>query len=98
MRPPWVNTSHAGRAASGSGATAGVDGHHHALAPELVGQLGDQLGPVDGRRVDPDLVGPGPQQAPGVVDGADAAADGEGDEHLLGGAGDHVHHGAAVVR
>ena len=77
---------------------AGVDGHHHALAAELVGQLGDQLGPVDGGRVDPDLVGPGPQQPPGVLDRPDPAADGEGDEDLLGGAGHHVDHGPPVVR
>jgi hypothetical protein len=32
-----------------------------------------------------DLVGPGAQHAAGVVDRADAAADGERDEDLLGG-------------
>ena len=69
----------------------------HWLA-ELVGQLGDQPGPVDGRRVDPDLVGAGPQEPPGVVDRAHPAAHGEGDEDLLGRAGHHVDHGPPVVR
>ena len=40
-----------------------------------------------------DLVGPDPQQPAGVVEGPHPAADGEGDEDLLGGAPDHVDHG-----
>ena len=44
-----------------------------------------------------DLVGAGPQQPVHVVDAAHAAADGERDEHLLGGAADHVVHGLAVA-
>ena len=66
-------------------------------APNSVGDLGDQLGPLDRGGVDRHLVGPGPQQAAGVVDRADAAADGEGDEHLLGRAADHVDDGLALV-
>ena len=57
------------------GAGAGVDGDHHALRAELGGDLGDQLGPLDGRGVDGHLVGAGPQQPAGVLDRADAAAD-----------------------
>ena len=38
----------------------------------------------------PDLVGAGPQQPVDVVDRAHAAADGQRDEHLLGGAAHHV--------
>ena len=94
VRPPWVKTSN-----PRSAAPTHVDGHDHALGPELVGDLGDELGPVDrGRVLIADLVGPGPQQPPGVVDGAHAAADGEGDEHLLGGPGHDVDHRLAAVR
>src|SRR5664280_1732953 len=76
----------------------GVDGDDHALAAELVGQLGDEVRPVDRRRVDAHLVGPGAQEPSGIVDGADTAPDGERDEHLLGRAGHHLDHGAPVVR
>ena len=41
--------------------------------------------PDDGGGVERHLVGAGAQHAPGVLDGADAAAHGEGDEDLLGG-------------
>src|SRR6202011_405212 len=64
---------------------AGIDGDHHALAPELVGQFGDEIRSVDGSRVDPHLVRPRPEQLPGVLDGADPSADGEGDEDHLSG-------------
>ena len=37
----------------------------------------DELGVADGGRVDRDLVGPGVQQGPDVVEVADAAADGD---------------------
>ncbi len=99
VRPPWVKTSQPGAGAPVPGAPAtGVHRHHHALAPELLGQLGDQLGPVDGGGVHADLVGPGPEQQAGVLHRADPPADGEGDEDHLGGAGHHVHHGPPVVR
>src|SRR5690606_38054877 len=44
------------------------------------------------RGVDADLVRAGPQQRVDVVGGADAAADGERDEHLLRGAAHDVEH------
>jgi hypothetical protein len=78
-------------------AAAGVDRHHDALSPELGGDLADQLGPLHGRGVDRHLVGTGPQEAASVVDRADPAADGEGDEDLLGGAGGHLDHRVAGV-
>ena len=43
------------------------------------------------------LVGPGPQQPAGVVGVAHAAADGQGDEDLLGRPGHHLDHGVAAV-
>ena len=54
-------------------------------------------GRCDGRGVHADLVGPGPQQPASVLHGADAAADGERDEHLLGGAARDVDHRVAAV-
>ena len=76
----------------------GVDGDDDALGAELVGQLTDQPGIDDGRRVQGDLVGAGAQQGAGVVGSTHAPAHGEGDEHLGRGAGHHVHHRVALVR
>src|SRR3546814_9000439 len=56
-----------------------------------------QLRAGHGGGVDRHLVGAGPQQAPGVVDGADAATDREGDEDLLGGAAGHLQDRVALV-
>src|SRR5690606_15136367 len=44
-----------------------------------------------------DLVRTGAQQPVHIVDGTYSAADGERDEDLLGGPGDHVEHGGAVT-
>ncbi len=44
-----------------------------------------------------DLVRAGPQQPVHVGHAAHAAADGQRDEHLLGGAADHVVHGLALA-
>ncbi len=79
------------------GAAPGVDGEHQHLAPEPLGDLADQFRPGDGGGVDAHLVGAGPQQLVDVLDGADAAADGERDEDLFGGAADHVVGGLAVA-
>ena len=51
----------------------------------------------DGGAVERDLVGAELEQQARVLLAADAAADGEGDEDLVGGALDHVVGGAAVV-
>ena len=47
---------------------AGVDRQHQHLVAEPVGDLGDQLGPVDRGGVDRDLVGAGAQQPVDVLD------------------------------
>ena len=82
VRPPWVNTSKPRRRRA-AGRRWRPRTH---WAPNSRGDLADQLGPLDGGGVDRHLVGAGPQQPAGVVDRADAAADRERDEHLLGGA------------
>src|SRR6185437_12924988 len=57
----------------------------------------DQLWPVDRGGIYRDLIGASPEHRPGVFHGADAPADGEGDEDLIGGPLDDVDHGCAVV-
>jgi hypothetical protein len=72
-------------AAVGTRRTARVHGQHDALRPEPLGRLGQQIRPGDRGRVERDLVGSGAQQPVHVPDAAHSAADGERDEHLLGG-------------
>ena len=68
-------------------------------APNTLGELVDQLGALERGGVDRDLVGAGVEHRLGVRDRADAAADRERHEHLVGGAarelGDRV---ALLVR
>ena len=65
--------------------------------PKTSAPARDELGIVDGGGVDRDLVGAGGEQLAHVVDGADAAADGERDEDLVGGPLDDVDHRAPAV-
>ena len=75
----------------------GVDGHHDALAAEGLGAGIDQFRVVDRGGVDADLVRAGQQHFAHVFHGPDAAAHGQRDETMLGGAADHVHHRVALV-
>jgi hypothetical protein len=77
--------------------TAGVHGQHDALRAEPFGRLGQQFRPGDRGGVERDLVGPGAQQPVHVRHAAHAAADGERDEHLLGGPPHHVVHGVPAA-
>ena len=79
--------------------TFGVNGDDDALRPEFSGRFGDQIGIRDRRRVQRHLVRPRQQQRADVVDGTDAAADRERDEHLARDAFHHVQRRfPAVVR
>ncbi len=78
-------------------APLGVDRAHHALGPELRGDLADQLGALDRRRVDADLVGAGTEHPAGVLQRADPTADRERDVDLLGDTEHHVDGGLAIV-
>jgi hypothetical protein len=69
--------------------------HHNALAAEATGCFPHELRVFAGRRVNRDLVAPRIEQAADVVGRADAAADGQRHEHLLGSAADHVEHDLA---
>jgi hypothetical protein len=79
------------------GGRSRVDGDDDALGAELLGDLADQLRALDGGGVDAHLVRAGPEQGARVVDAADAAADRERDEHLLGGAAGDVDDRVACV-
>jgi hypothetical protein len=80
-----------------TGGAAGVHGQHDALRPEALGRLVEQLRAGHRGGVERDLVGPGAQQPVHVRRAAHAAADGERDEHLLGGPPDHVVHGVPAA-
>ena len=86
----------AGEGFSGDDA-AGVNGGDDALAAELGGAVGYQVGVIDGGGVDGHLVGAGVEHTAHVGDGADAAAHGEGDENLFGDGAHHGHHSVAGV-
>jgi hypothetical protein len=66
-----------------------------ALAAELGGDLGDDLGPGHRRRIDRHLVRAREQQRAGILDRAHSAADGKGHEAHRGCAADHVEKRAA---
>jgi hypothetical protein len=65
--------------------------------PTLPAASATSCGLVDRGGVHADLVGPGVEQAPHVVDAAHATTDGERDEDLLGHLLDHVQDDVAVV-
>jgi len=69
---------------------ARVHGKHHALRTEPAGGRREQRRPGDRRGVQRHLVGAGPQQRVHVRARPHAAADGQRDEHLPGGAPHHV--------
>ena len=65
--------------------------------PKRRAQTAISSGSCDGRRVQRHLVGPGVQQRPHVVLAADAAADGERDEELLGAVAGQFDDGVALL-
>ena len=66
-------------------------------APKTSASSPIELGPRDGRGVDRDLVGAGVEHGLGVVDRADAAADRERDEALVGDAARELDDRVALV-
>ena len=79
------------------GRAARVDRDHQRLASESVGHAADQHRIVNGRRVDPRLVGTCKQKGAHVFHAAHAAAHGKWQEHLFGGHANHVEHRRAAV-
>src|SRR5262245_60147306 len=69
---------------------AGIDRHHNALGAEAFGGLADEGGTGHRSGVDRHLVRTGAQELADVVDGTNAAPDGERHEDPLGGARHHV--------
>jgi hypothetical protein len=72
-------------------------GDDQALAAVAVGELADHQGVGDGGAVDRDLVGAGGEQAADVGFAADAAADGQRGEDLVGDAVDDIEEGLAAL-
>ena len=68
-----------------------IHAQHHTLVSVALGRAGDERRVADGAAVDADLVRAAFEHAVKVVQGIDAAAHGEGDEHLR-------RHGAKRVR
>ena len=66
-------------------------------APNTSASSPEQLGPRHRRRVHRHLVGPGVEHGLGVLDRADAAADRERDEHVVGAAPGQLGHGLAPL-
>ena len=75
----------------------GVDRDDDRLGAELLRRFRHDPAVAHRRGVDRDLVGAGEHQGAHVLDRAHAAADGHRHEADLGGAGDHVEDGAAVL-
>ena len=75
-----------------------VDRDDDALAAKTLGAGADEFRRRERAGVDADFVGAGVEHGVHIVRGADAAADGERHEALLGGALDHVDHRCAAVR
>ena len=94
VRPPCVVTTKPDGGAVGA---LHVERQHEHLGAEPVGDLGDERRPGDRGAVHADLVGAVAEEARDVLGGADAAADRERDEDLLGDALHHVVRGRAVV-
>ena len=76
----------------------GIDGDHDALGAEDLRTFGDQLRAGDGGGVQGDLVSPGLKHLADIFNRANAAADGERNEDLIGGALHDVDHRLAAVR
>ena len=75
----------------------GVDRRHDELRAVFGGDGVDQCGVGHGGAVEGDLVGPGVEQPPGVVDRRDAAPDGERDVDARGDARDQFGEGPAAL-
>src|SRR5690606_37382790 len=76
---------------------AGVDADDDALTAKAFRALGDQVGGAHGGAVDRGLVRPGEQRIADVLNGAQPAADAEGDEDCVGDVLNNVEHGVAPL-
>src|SRR5262249_50484463 len=97
--PPLSPLAPEGRGAGGEGFpdAARVDVNDGGAAAELARDRGDQFGSLHRSGVDADLFGAGLDEARRVVEGADAAADGERHEQLFRDAADHVEQDRAAL-
>src|SRR5262249_15269346 len=75
----------------------GVDGQHHGLCTKFGGEVGEELGTVDGGSGDGNFVGARTDDGARLVERTDAATCGQGDGKLLGGAANGFEEGGAIV-
>ena len=75
----------------------GVNGDHHRLGSEALGELGDEVRVREGRRINGDPVGAGFDDGRGVGDAAHSPAHGEGDGQHVGDVTDHAEQRGRVV-
>ena len=81
-----------------SGAFAlGINGNHNALAAESFGSSIDEGWFFDRRGIDTDFICSSKQHETHILNGANTATDGEGNETMLGGATHHIGHGGTVI-
>lgn len=76
--------------------TLGVNRCNDTLTAEKLCRFVDELRIAHSCRIDANLVAAGAQRVAHVVDGADAAANGQRHEHHFGGATHNVEHGGAA--
>src|SRR3972149_2272653 len=74
-----------------------VDRTDDALAAEALRRVADHLGPFHRGRVEGDLVGPGPEKTPDVLDRPEAPAHGQRHVDPLGGPPDDVEDGLSAL-
>lgn len=94
LRPPWVVTSQpdgvgcspSGTVRASTDSTMHCDPKRRLISPSTSGRAIAAVLTLT-------LSAPARQHGVDIADGADAAAHRERDEHLVGGAFDHVHHG-----
>ena len=74
----------------------GVETENGCAAAEFAGDLGEEVGIFNGCGVEGDFFSAGLDESGGVIEGADAAADGEGHEDVFHDAADQVSHDVAT--
>ena len=75
----------------------GINGHDNALAAKAGGCIAHHIGVGNGGRIERHLIRPRQQQRPHIINCAHTAAHCQRHKAGLGGAGDQIEHGAAIL-
>ena len=97
LRPPLMYSSHDGGSPGAARTPKRVDGCYDALRAEALGALVDDFRRIYMGRVDRDLVGTGLENVAHVREGANPAADHQGNEDPLGDLAHEVHDNGAAI-